>query len=223
MNMDTYNYSRLFRAPSNLTLSVCMDGASITPLGSLFQCLTTLSVKNVFLISILNLSSFSLKSFSLVFSQQTLLKSLSPSLLQFPFGYWNTFLSEKGLVREEGVFSLDGVKEPWFVISLEGWVMYVWEVVWLRYVWVWKKKSFCFEWFVIQIILQHCFWYMFECRLFSRGIQKEKIDPTGDHDGRTESKISSAYLSRGLNPTHQPTESLRFSMQWSSQVCSLIC
>jgi len=36
----------------------------------------------------LNLPSFSLKPFHLVLSQQTLLKSLSPSFLKLPFRYW---------------------------------------------------------------------------------------------------------------------------------------
>ncbi|KAK4818489.1 hypothetical protein QYF61_014219 [Mycteria americana] len=72
---------RLLRAPSNLTWNVARDGASTTSLGSLFQCLTTLIVKNVFLKSSLNLPSLSLKPLLLVLSQQALLKSLSPSLL----------------------------------------------------------------------------------------------------------------------------------------------
>ncbi|KAK4820994.1 hypothetical protein QYF61_009460 [Mycteria americana] len=57
---------------------------------NLFQCFTTLIVKNFFLISSLNLPSFSLKPLHLVLSQQALLKilrgwnkvSLQPSLLQ---------------------------------------------------------------------------------------------------------------------------------------------
>jgi len=46
-----------------------------------FQCLTTLITKNFFLISNLNLPSFSLKLLPLVILQQALIKSLSPSLL----------------------------------------------------------------------------------------------------------------------------------------------
>jgi len=42
---DLY-YTRLPRAPSNLILNTSKDGASTTSLGSLFQHLTTLSVKN---------------------------------------------------------------------------------------------------------------------------------------------------------------------------------
>ena len=53
----------------------------ITSLGNLFQCLTPLTVKDFFLISNLSPPSLSLKSFSLVLSPQTMLKSLSPSFL----------------------------------------------------------------------------------------------------------------------------------------------
>ncbi|KAK4807049.1 hypothetical protein QYF61_018390 [Mycteria americana] len=59
-------------APSNLTLNVSRDGASNTSLGNLFQCFTTLIVKKFFLISSLNLPSFSLKPLPLVLSQQAL-------------------------------------------------------------------------------------------------------------------------------------------------------
>ncbi|KAK4832076.1 hypothetical protein QYF61_020632 [Mycteria americana] len=65
----------LLQAPSNLTLNVARDGASTTSLGNLFQCFTTLIVKNFFLISSLNLPSFSLKPLPLVLSQQVLLKT----------------------------------------------------------------------------------------------------------------------------------------------------
>ena len=54
----------------------------------MFQCLTTLTVENFFLISNLNIPSFSLKPFSIVLLQQSLLKHLSPSLLQSHFRYW---------------------------------------------------------------------------------------------------------------------------------------
>ncbi|KAK4829865.1 hypothetical protein QYF61_007257 [Mycteria americana] len=46
---DIFNYIRLLRAPSNLTFNVSRDGASTTSLGNLFQCFTTLTVKNFFL------------------------------------------------------------------------------------------------------------------------------------------------------------------------------
>jgi len=81
MSRDLFNQVRLLRAPSNLTLNVSMDGASATSLGSLFQCFTTLIVKDFFVVSNLNLLSFSFKPLSLVLSEQALLKSLSPSFL----------------------------------------------------------------------------------------------------------------------------------------------
>ena len=87
MNKDTHSSIRLLRASSSLTLSVSRDGASIAPLGNLFHCLTTPIVNFFFLLSSLNLPSFSLKVFILVLSQQTLLKDLSPYFLQFPFRY----------------------------------------------------------------------------------------------------------------------------------------
>ena len=80
------------RALSSLTLSVCRDGASITSLGILCQCFTTLIVINFFLMCNVNHPSFSLKWFSFVLSQQTLLKSLS-TFSHPPFQYWQAALS----------------------------------------------------------------------------------------------------------------------------------
>ena len=47
--------TRLPRATSSLALDACRDGASTASLGNLFQCLTTLCVKNLLLISNLSL------------------------------------------------------------------------------------------------------------------------------------------------------------------------
>ena len=66
-------------------MNVSSYGTSSTSLGSLFHCLATLIVNNVFFIPNLNLFSFCLKPFPLVLSSQTLLKSLYPSFLQVPF------------------------------------------------------------------------------------------------------------------------------------------
>ena len=55
----------VLKAPTSLTLNVSRDGSSTTSLGNLFYCFTTLMVKNFFLISSLNLPSFSLKPFPL--------------------------------------------------------------------------------------------------------------------------------------------------------------
>ena len=81
MNRDTYISVRLLKALSSLILNVSKDRASTTSLGNLFQCLTTLIVKNFFITFNLNLPSFSWKSFSLVLSKQKLLKCLSISFL----------------------------------------------------------------------------------------------------------------------------------------------
>ena len=66
---------RLPRASSNLVLNASGDGASTASLGNLFQCLTTLWVKNFLLISNLNLPSFSLKLLLLVLSLHDPVKS----------------------------------------------------------------------------------------------------------------------------------------------------
>jgi len=69
--------TRLPRATSSLALNASRDGASTTSLGYLFQCVTTLWVKNFFLISNLNLACLSLKPFPLVLSLSTLVNSCS--------------------------------------------------------------------------------------------------------------------------------------------------
>ena len=55
----------------------------------MFQCITTLCVKNFLLMSKLNLPCLSLKPFLLVLSLSTLINSCSPSCLCVPFKYWN--------------------------------------------------------------------------------------------------------------------------------------
>lgn len=71
--MDIFQYIRLLRAQSNLTLNTCRDGASpASSLGNLFQYLTTLIITSVFLISSLNLLSLSLKPLPLFLSLQAL-------------------------------------------------------------------------------------------------------------------------------------------------------
>ena len=68
MSGEIFHQTRLLRAPSNLALNSSREGAATASLGSLCQCLTTLMVKNFFLISHLNLPSFSLEPFPLVLS-----------------------------------------------------------------------------------------------------------------------------------------------------------
>jgi len=72
---------QVLRALSSLTFSVCRNGASTGSLGNLCHCLNTLTVRNFFLVFHLDLPAFSLKHFSVVMSQQALLKSLSPTFL----------------------------------------------------------------------------------------------------------------------------------------------
>jgi len=86
MSRDTFHQTRLLRAPFNLALNTAREGAATASLGNLGQGLTTLMGKNFFLISKLNLPSFSLQPFPLVLSLHTLVKSPSPSFLQPPSG-----------------------------------------------------------------------------------------------------------------------------------------
>jgi len=72
-----FNCSGLLKPPPNLTLNVSRGGAPTTSLGNLFQCSTTLAVKDLFLITSLNRLSFSLKPLPLVPSQQLLLRNFS--------------------------------------------------------------------------------------------------------------------------------------------------
>ena len=67
---------RFYKVPSNLILNIVRDGSYTTSLNNLFQYLTILIVKNMFLISSQNLPSL-----LFVVWQQNLLKSLSPSVL----------------------------------------------------------------------------------------------------------------------------------------------
>ena len=82
MGRDPFRQPRVLRAPSNLALNTAREGAATASLGNLGQGLTTLRVKNFFLISSLNLPSFSLKPSPLVLSLHALVKSPSPALLQ---------------------------------------------------------------------------------------------------------------------------------------------
>jgi len=69
---DILHQPGVLRAPSNLTWDVPRDGASTTALGNLGQGLTTLTGKNFFLISHLNVPSLSLKPSPLVPSPHAL-------------------------------------------------------------------------------------------------------------------------------------------------------
>jgi len=75
MVRDPFHQPRVLQAPSNLALSTAREGAATASLGNLGQGLTTLRVKNFFLISDLNLPSFSLQPSPLVLSLQTLVQA----------------------------------------------------------------------------------------------------------------------------------------------------
>ena len=97
---DTFHQIRLLKAWSNLALNTSSEGASTASLGNL--CFTTLKVKNLFLISNLNLPSFSLKTLPLVLSLHALVKSPSPSFLEAPLMYWKAAIrSSQSLLQAE--------------------------------------------------------------------------------------------------------------------------
>jgi len=66
MDRDIFHQPRVLRAPSNLALSTAREGAATASPRNLGQGLTTLMGKNFFLLSDLNLPSFSLKPSPLV-------------------------------------------------------------------------------------------------------------------------------------------------------------
>ena len=73
------------RAPSRLVLDISRDRASTASLGSLFQCLPTLTVKNFPVTANESIPSFSLKPLLLVFllSNQPVLKGKVPQLFDY--------------------------------------------------------------------------------------------------------------------------------------------
>ena len=80
--------SRLPRATSSLALDAPSLDAFTTYLGNLFQCITTLWVKNFLLISNLNHPCLSLGLFLLILPLSTLTNSRSPSCSYAPLKYW---------------------------------------------------------------------------------------------------------------------------------------
>jgi len=83
-------------------LEHCQGGASTASLSNLCQCLITLIVKNFFLISSLNLPSFSFKPLPLLLSLHALVKSLSPMCLQV----FNYFKAQKFNIIPELYYTL---------------------------------------------------------------------------------------------------------------------
>lgn len=65
-------------------LSISMDGDSTMTLGSLFQCLITLPMKNLLLISVFNLPWYNLRTFCLILSLVTWDKTSTPTSLPTP-------------------------------------------------------------------------------------------------------------------------------------------
>jgi len=82
MGRDTFHQIRVLKALSNPALNTARERAATASLGNLCQGLTTLTVKDFFLKSNLNVLSFSLKHLSLVLSLHALVKSPSPAVLQ---------------------------------------------------------------------------------------------------------------------------------------------
>jgi len=81
MGRDTFHQARLLKAPSNLALNTAREGASTVSLGNLLQWLTTHRIKNFFLISNLNLLSFSLVD-RVCFKFKKTFHNMSQSLLR---------------------------------------------------------------------------------------------------------------------------------------------
>ena len=89
-NIHYISFSKIgyLSTTSKWFLNTSRDGDSTTSLGSLFQCLTTLSANNFFLISNLNLPWCILKPFPLVLSPVTSEKRPTLLLLQSPFSWF---------------------------------------------------------------------------------------------------------------------------------------
>jgi len=144
MNRDIH---RLPRAWSSLTLIVSRDHASATSLSKLFQCLTTLSVKDFFLLSNLNLSSLSLKPFPLILLPQTLLLP-SPS---DSYTVLNPILSIYSFTRRfSAQVNGQATSNNGFICTLQKMIPANWECTELSPNSEWKRKqhlyciSFCF-------------------------------------------------------------------------------
>ena len=93
---DTHSSIRCSERPS-LTLNIPRGGASTTPLGNPFQCFTTLTVKNFFVIPSRSLLSFNLKAFILSHRNRSCW-SLSLSVTQPPVRHWQAALTSWSLL-----------------------------------------------------------------------------------------------------------------------------
>lgn len=79
----------LLKAPYSLAFNTSRDGESMTSLGSIFQCLSTLTARSFFLKPNLNIPSSSLKLFPLVLLFYALVTCPSPAPFKVPSRYWN--------------------------------------------------------------------------------------------------------------------------------------
>ena len=103
MGREPFLQPRVLRAPSSLALNPSREGTPTASLGSLGQGLTPLIVKNLLLISSLNLLCFSLKPSPFVLSLQAFVRR--------PWGSWVRWdpLSPQGAACPHHVLGLQGV------------------------------------------------------------------------------------------------------------------
>lgn len=92
----------MIRAHSNLSLNVSREETSLTSLGNLAQCFTTLILKNVFLICNVNLLSFNLKAVPLLIGTDPCKKLLFRFFCKLD--YWNN--PEQWKLNNSNPFSL---------------------------------------------------------------------------------------------------------------------
>jgi len=92
MGRDPFHQPRLLKAPSNLALNPAREGEATASLGNLGQGLTTLRVKNFFLMSSLNLRSFSLKPCPLAVKVKSHISSYQLLLQCLSVLVWRMFL-----------------------------------------------------------------------------------------------------------------------------------
>ncbi|PKU29536.1 zinc finger ccch domain-containing protein 11a [Limosa lapponica baueri] len=104
LGRDTSHHTRVVKAPSNLALNPSRDGAATASLGNLGQGLTTLTAKNLYPRSHLNLPSSSLKPFFLIFPHPPDQESLPsfPWWLGFDFGTKQQQISVQPTCRSMG-------------------------------------------------------------------------------------------------------------------------
>lgn len=97
-----------------------MGRPSATSLGIHFQCFSTLRIKNVLLISNLNIPSFNLKPFPVILLQQTLLQSV-PFFLTAPLeiltGHFH-ILQERCLPQDEAWLGMESMSSFFSVLDL---------------------------------------------------------------------------------------------------------